>query len=54
MRFQDQGVIITGAGSGIGRGTAIEFAQEGAIVACTDIDSDTAGRTVEEIEKRGG
>ncbi|MEM9356739.1 MAG: SDR family oxidoreductase [Pseudomonadota bacterium] len=54
MRFQDQGVIITGAGSGIGRETAIEFAAEGATVACTDIDSDTAGRTVEEIEKRGG
>ncbi|MEM8976758.1 MAG: SDR family oxidoreductase, partial [Pseudomonadota bacterium] len=54
MRFQDQGVIITGAGSGIGRETAIEFAVEGATVACTDIDNDTVGRTVEEIEKRGG
>ncbi len=54
MRFQDQGVLITGAGSGIGRETAIEFAKEGAVVACTDIDSDTAERTVEEIEKSGG
>ena len=54
MRFQDQGVLITGAGSGIGRETAIEFAGEGAIVAVTDIDGDTAERTAEEISKRGG
>lgn len=54
MRFQDQGVLVTGAGSGIGRETAIEFAAEGAIVAATDIDKKTAQRTVEEITKRGG
>jgi len=54
MRFQDKGVVITGAGSGIGRETAFEFADEGAIVACSDIDEDTAKRTVEEIDKRGG
>ena len=54
MRFQDKGVIITGAGSGIGRESALEFAAEGAIVACTDIDADTAQRTAEEVVKRGG
>lgn len=54
MRFQDQGVVVTGAGSGIGRETAIEFAAEGAIVAATDIDEKTAARTAEEITKRGG
>lgn len=54
MRFQDKGVIITGAGSGIGRETALEFAAEGAAVACSDIDADTAGRTADEIKKRGG
>ena len=54
MRFQDKGVVITGAGSGIGRETAIEFADEGATVACTDIDRDTAQRTADDIEKRGG
>ena len=54
MRFENQGVVITGGGSGIGRETAIEFAGEGAIVAVTDIDADTAGRTVEEITNRGG
>ena len=54
MRFQDQGVLITGAGSGIGRETAFEFAAEGAIVAVTDIDAATAERTAEQIRERGG
>ena len=30
--------IVTGAGSGIGRATAIRFAEEGARVTCVDID----------------
>ena len=54
MRFKDQGVIVTGAGSGIGRATAFEFAAEGAIVAACDIDAKMAGRTVEEMAKTGG
>ena len=53
MRFADKGVVVTGAGSGIGRETALEFAAEGALVACTDIDSDTAQRTAETINERG-
>jgi len=54
MRFKEQGVFITGGGSGIGRETALEFAGEGGIVAVTDIDLKTAERTAEEIAKRGG
>lgn len=54
MRFKDQGVIVTGAGSGIGRETAFEFANEGAVVAVADLDQSMAERTVEEIGKRGG
>jgi NAD(P)-dependent dehydrogenase (short-subunit alcohol dehydrogenase family) len=54
MRFKDKGVLITGAGSGIGRETALECAAEGGIVAAADIDIRMAERTVEEIAKRGG
>lgn len=54
MRFKDQGVVITGAGSGIGRETAFEFAAEGAVVGCGDLDITMAERTVEEISKKGG
>ena len=54
MRFENRGVLITGAGSGIGRSSAISFAKEGAIVGVSDIDANTAERTVEAIEKDGG
>ena len=54
MRFENKRVVITGGGSGIGRASAIEFANEGAIVAVADIDVDTVGRTAEAIEKAGG
>jgi len=54
MRFQDQGIVVTGGGSGIGRETAIEFAKEGGIVAVSDIDARSAERTVEQITKDGG
>ena len=35
MRFQDKGVVVTGAGGGIGRAVCFEFAKEGAVVAAT-------------------
>lgn len=38
MRVKDKITILTGAGSGIGRATAILFAGEGAIVYASDID----------------
>ncbi|HET9257893.1 MAG TPA: SDR family oxidoreductase, partial [Pseudonocardiaceae bacterium] len=44
-RFADQLVVITGAGSGIGRATALEFAAHGAEVIATDIDAYAAERT---------
>lgn len=49
MRLQDKVVIITGAGSGIGRETAILFVKEGAKVVVTDIDENAAKDTVDEI-----
>jgi meso-butanediol dehydrogenase/(S,S)-butanediol dehydrogenase/diacetyl reductase len=54
VRFQDQGIVLTGAGSGIGRETAIQFAKEGGVVAVTDVDLRGAEATVEEITKAGG
>ena len=43
-RFKEKTVIVTGAGSGIGRATAIRFAQEGANVVLV-------GRTAETLEE---
>lgn len=54
MRFKDQGIVITGAGSGIGRETAFEFAGEGGVVATGDLDLKMAERTAEDIVKKGG
>ena len=54
MRFKDQGALVTGAGSGIGREVARAFASEGAHVAVTDIDPNMAERSAEEIRKTGG
>lgn len=53
-RFADKVVIVTGAGSGIGRATAVAFAEEGAIVAAVDIDHAKAERTVAEIVGKDG
>ncbi len=46
--------IVTGGASGIGRATALLFAQEGARVAIFDLDESGGQRTVEEIQSQGG
>lgn len=53
-RLQDRIAIVTGSGRGIGRATALRFAEEGASVVVNDIDPDPAEETVEEIRKNGG
>ncbi|MFN8625933.1 MAG: SDR family NAD(P)-dependent oxidoreductase [Candidatus Binatia bacterium] len=47
-------VIVTGAASGIGRACALRFAQEGAVVAASDIDDDKLRAVVDEIAATGG
>jgi NAD(P)-dependent dehydrogenase (short-subunit alcohol dehydrogenase family) len=52
--FHGKTIIITGAGGGIGRSTALIFAREGANVVCADIDPHSARRTAETIQQSGG
>ncbi|RKT88176.1 Short-chain dehydrogenase [Saccharopolyspora antimicrobica] len=51
--FQDQLVVVTGAGSGIGRATAVEFAAAGAHVVVADIDEAAAQNTAALITRTG-
>jgi NAD(P)-dependent dehydrogenase (short-subunit alcohol dehydrogenase family) len=52
--LKDRVALITGAASGIGRESAILFAQEGASVVCVDIQSDGAEHTARYVKEAGG
>jgi NAD(P)-dependent dehydrogenase (short-subunit alcohol dehydrogenase family)/pimeloyl-ACP methyl ester carboxylesterase len=52
--FGDTLVSVTGAGSGIGRETALAFARQGAEVVISDVDEATVKDTAAQIVARGG
>ena len=54
MRLEGRAAIVTGAASGIGKATALRFAEEGASVVCVDLNGDQAAQTATEIRDAGG
>ena len=52
-RFTNQVVVVTGAARGIGRACAVRFAQEGAHVACLDLDEANNEKSAEECRSYG-
>lgn len=52
-RLEGRVALVTGAGRGIGRGTAFALAEEGAKVAVVDIDGDSARETVARLKASG-
>ena len=53
-RITGKTAIITGGGSGIGKATAILFAQQGANIVVADISQEKGQRTIDKIKKEGG
>ena len=53
-RLDGKIAVVTGAGSGIGRGVAVMFAAEGAKVVCANRDEASGLETLEMITSNGG
>ena len=54
FRLDGKTAAITGAGSGIGRATALRFARAGAVIHAIDVDESSAAGTAKEITELGG
>jgi dihydroanticapsin dehydrogenase len=54
MQLKDKVAIVTGAGSGIGRATALAFAEKGAQVVVVDRDEAGAAATLNQVSAAGG
>jgi 3-oxoacyl-[acyl-carrier protein] reductase len=53
MRLLNKVALITGAGSGIGRASALFFSQEGAEIAVVDVEEKGGQQTVDSIKQKG-
>lgn len=53
MQLEGKIAIITGSGSGIGRGTSLKFAKEGADVVVSDVDVEKAEKVADEVKNLG-
>lgn len=53
-KFPQKRIMITGAGSGLGRAIALAFARMGWRICVSDIDGDRAGETLDLVKKNGG
>jgi len=54
QRFEDQVILVTGAGGGIGQASALRLAQEGGAVYCVDLSADAVEATVAAVVAAGG
>jgi NAD(P)-dependent dehydrogenase (short-subunit alcohol dehydrogenase family) len=54
LQFHDKVCMVTGAGSGIGRATAVAFSSQGAVVIVADVNEESAEETVRQIHTSGG
>jgi 3-oxoacyl-[acyl-carrier protein] reductase len=54
MRFASSVAIVTGAGDGIGRATALLLAREGARVVAVDVDEEALRRVADDVRAGGG
>jgi NAD(P)-dependent dehydrogenase (short-subunit alcohol dehydrogenase family) len=53
LRLEGKSVVITGAGSGLGRASALLFAQEGAHLTLADINEERVAAVAEQIRQQG-
>ena len=52
--LKDRVVLVTGASAGIGRATALRFAEEGACIAAWDVNDNNSDALIQELKQAGG